>query len=201
MAGGLGFEPRQPESESGVLPLDDPPMAVGVGALALVSRGLINASPNGKPRMCRAPRGACASGRSVARRLWAAPRGGRGVPAAAAPGAEIGSAAPCGRGFPLSAAIPLGVRAVTVAQGKRAIDSACRRRAVCSIQECSRGEPAAVPGLETSGVASCALADHAFDSCWTTLPGGCRRPFGRAAARGADPVGPRTARSLKVPCR
>jgi hypothetical protein len=26
-------------------------MADGVGALALVSRGLINASPNGKPRM------------------------------------------------------------------------------------------------------------------------------------------------------
>jgi hypothetical protein len=26
LAGGLGFEPRQPESESGVLPLDDPPM-------------------------------------------------------------------------------------------------------------------------------------------------------------------------------
>ena len=25
VAGGLGFEPRQPESESGVLPLDDPP--------------------------------------------------------------------------------------------------------------------------------------------------------------------------------
>ena len=25
LAGGLGFEPRQPESESGVLPLDDPP--------------------------------------------------------------------------------------------------------------------------------------------------------------------------------
>ncbi len=57
VAGGLGFEPRQPESESGVLPLDDPPMAVGAGALALVSRGLINASPNGKPRMGRSPRG------------------------------------------------------------------------------------------------------------------------------------------------
>ena len=25
MAGGLGFEPRQAESESAVLPLDDPP--------------------------------------------------------------------------------------------------------------------------------------------------------------------------------
>lgn len=74
MAGGLGFEPRQPESESGVLPLDDPPMAVGVGALALVSRGLINASPNGKPRMCRSPRGGlrvgaigCAASRGRAR--------------------------------------------------------------------------------------------------------------------------------------
>ena len=29
VAGGLGFEPRQPESESGVLPLDDPPTGRG----------------------------------------------------------------------------------------------------------------------------------------------------------------------------
>src|ERR1700733_9556360 len=29
VAGGLGFEPRQPESESGVLPLDDPPSKRG----------------------------------------------------------------------------------------------------------------------------------------------------------------------------
>jgi hypothetical protein len=28
LAGGLGFEPRQPESESGVLPLDDPPITL-----------------------------------------------------------------------------------------------------------------------------------------------------------------------------
>ena len=28
MAGGLGFEPRLAESESAVLPLDDPPMAM-----------------------------------------------------------------------------------------------------------------------------------------------------------------------------
>jgi hypothetical protein len=37
LAGGLGFEPRQPESESGVLPLDDPPSraeACGVICLA-----------------------------------------------------------------------------------------------------------------------------------------------------------------------
>lgn len=29
MAGGLGFEPRQAESESAVLPLDDPPTGAG----------------------------------------------------------------------------------------------------------------------------------------------------------------------------
>jgi hypothetical protein len=29
MAGGLGFEPRQAESESAVLPLDDPPKPGG----------------------------------------------------------------------------------------------------------------------------------------------------------------------------
>ena len=28
MAGGLGFEPRYPDPESGVLPLDDPPPTV-----------------------------------------------------------------------------------------------------------------------------------------------------------------------------
>jgi hypothetical protein len=36
LAGGLGFEPRQPESESGVLPLDDPPTrASALGKLEL----------------------------------------------------------------------------------------------------------------------------------------------------------------------
>ena len=31
MVGGLGFEPRLAESESAVLPLDDPPMVVPAG--------------------------------------------------------------------------------------------------------------------------------------------------------------------------
>ena len=30
MAGGLGFEPRQAESESAVLPLDDPPTGASI---------------------------------------------------------------------------------------------------------------------------------------------------------------------------
>ena len=33
MAGGLGFEPRLAESESAVLPLDDPPSALALGVL------------------------------------------------------------------------------------------------------------------------------------------------------------------------
>ena len=42
VAGGLGFEPRQPESESGVLPLDDPPtgsaFAFAVGEPGFIER-------------------------------------------------------------------------------------------------------------------------------------------------------------------
>ncbi len=39
MAGGLGFEPRLTESESAVLPLDDPPSEQGIG------KGEISAEP------------------------------------------------------------------------------------------------------------------------------------------------------------
>ena len=34
LAGGLGFEPRLAESESAVLPLDDPPRIGGLGVIA-----------------------------------------------------------------------------------------------------------------------------------------------------------------------
>ncbi len=41
MAGGLGFEPRQAESESAVLPLDDPPRPPGRGARGATEAGRI----------------------------------------------------------------------------------------------------------------------------------------------------------------
>src|SRR5205814_6523730 len=40
MAGGLGFEPRLAESESAVLPLDDPPSAEAAGRLQARKRPL-----------------------------------------------------------------------------------------------------------------------------------------------------------------
>src|SRR6266704_1746462 len=42
VAGGLGFEPRQAESESAVLPLDDPP---GSQTAEIVPRGPVQLSP------------------------------------------------------------------------------------------------------------------------------------------------------------
>ena len=43
MAGELGFEPRQAESESAVLPLDDPPKP-GSGGMLLAEAGVIAAA-------------------------------------------------------------------------------------------------------------------------------------------------------------
>jgi hypothetical protein len=47
LAGGLGFEPRQAESESAVLPLDDPPMPGSQSGLA-AGRGHITAHAQGR---------------------------------------------------------------------------------------------------------------------------------------------------------
>src|SRR5262245_50296516 len=54
LAGGLGFEPRQAESESAVLPLDDPPRPRGHAELQC---GAYNSSPPGSQA-----RGASAAG-------------------------------------------------------------------------------------------------------------------------------------------
>ncbi len=56
LAGGLGFEPRLAESESAVLPLDDPPNSVGRGSPRLsASRTACRAGPCGDRPSCARP--------------------------------------------------------------------------------------------------------------------------------------------------
>jgi hypothetical protein len=88
LAGGLGFEPRQAESESAVLPLDDPPMpgSGGPGKCAAPhrERGRITARSglrkNGSPRPKREPMRARLDRLPVSvrpRRFFPAPAGSR----------------------------------------------------------------------------------------------------------------------------
>src|ERR1051326_6265756 len=70
LAGGLGFEPRQAESESAVLPLDDPPSGISAGfsGWARLEQGKVDGPGFASVRPLSAPFTERSRGETAARR-------------------------------------------------------------------------------------------------------------------------------------